>query len=291
MKFPSNALIAALTLTAASSAILARQIGPIDPEPRLRSAINTPGADPADRTECLIRPSEVVRLSTPVEGVVAAVLVERGASVRKGQIVARMDNRVQEQAVALAAARAHDASTIERLRAASAFADRRLARTERLLSRGFIPRATADQIRTEAEMANQALAEAQLANDMARIELEQAKAVVAQRVLRSPVTGVIVERSMSAGEFRGEQSHIFTIAQIDPLNVEAYLPVDRLKAIRLGQTMQVHPEPPFDQGYDARVTVIDRVVDSASGTFGVRLKLPNPDRQLRAGLKCSLQLP
>jgi multidrug efflux pump subunit AcrA (membrane-fusion protein) len=34
------------------------------------------------------------------------------------------------------------------------------------------------------------------------------------------------------------------------------------------------------------VTVVDRVVDAASGTFGVRLEVPNPNYRLPAGLKC-----
>ena len=40
--------------------------------------------------------------------------------------------------------------------------------------------------------------------------------------------------------------------------------------------------------YDAKVTVVDRVVDAASGLFGVRLELPNPDYKLSAGLKCQV---
>jgi len=36
------------------------------------------------------------------------------------------------------------------------------------------------------------------------------------------------------------------------------------------------------------VTIVDRMGDAASGTFGVRLSLPNPDNQIPAGLKCDL---
>ena len=40
--------------------------------------------------------------------------------------------------------------------------------------------------------------------------------------------------------------------------------------------------------YSAKVTVVDKLVDAASGTFGVRLELPNPGNQLPAGLKCRI---
>jgi len=38
------------------------------------------------------------------------------------------------------------------------------------------------------------------------------------------------------------------------------------------------------------VTVVDRVIDAASGTFGVRLDLPNPDLSIPGGLPCEIQL-
>ena len=49
------------------------------------------------------------------------------------------------------------------------------------------------------------------------------------------------------------------------------------------------PEAPLTGEYTAKVTVVDRVVDAASGTFGVRLELPNHDLKLPAGLKCSVR--
>jgi multidrug efflux pump subunit AcrA (membrane-fusion protein) len=42
--------------------------------------------------------------------------------------------------------------------------------------------------------------------------------------------------------------------------------------------------------YDARVTIIDRVIDSASSTFRVRLELPNPNHRIPAGLRCKVGL-
>ena len=56
----------------------------------------------------------------------------------------------------------------------------------------------------------------------------------------------------------------------------------------------IHPETtPTTPTYDpdgpltaSEVVVVDHVVDAASGTFGVRLALPNPDHSLPAGLKC-----
>ncbi len=53
----------------------------------------------------------------------------------------------------------------------------------------------------------------------------------------------------------------------------------------------VLPEEPVGGEHRAEVTVVDRVVDAASGTFGVRLELPNPDYAIPAGLKCRVEFP
>ena len=132
-------------------------------------------------------------------------------------------------------------------------------------------------------------AQAELTNRrLADLELQRTTAEVALRTIKSPVNGVVVERFMHPGEFP-KQEKILKIAQINPLRVEAYAPVAMLGKITVGMAAHVKPEPPLTGEYSAKVTVVDRVVDAASGTFGVRLELPNPDLKLPAGLKCSVR--
>ncbi len=142
-----------------------------------------------------------------------------------------------------------------------------------------LERATGAVQHAQAELSNRRLAD---------LELQRTSAEVALRTIRSPVHGVVVERFMHPGEFP-KQEKILKIAQIDPLRVEVYAPVAMLGKISVGQTAWVKPEPPITGEYGARVTVVDRVVDAASGTFGVRLELPNHDLKLPAGLKCTVR--
>jgi hypothetical protein len=58
--------------------------------------------------------------------------------------------------------------------------------------------------------------------------------------------------------------------------------------IQIGSNAQVRPQQPIGGSYTAIVTVVDQVLDAASGTFGVRLALPNPERQLPAGIRCKV---
>jgi multidrug efflux pump subunit AcrA (membrane-fusion protein) len=146
---------------------------------------------------------------------------------------------------------------------------------------------------TSVERASGAVAHAQaeLSNRrLADLELQRTAAEVGLRTIRSPINGVVVERFMSPGEFP-KQERIFKLAQIDPLRVEAYAPVSLLGKIAVGMEVQLKPEAPVSGVHRAKVTVVDRVVDAASGTFGVRMELPNPDLRMPAGLKCTVTVP
>ena len=78
------------------------------------------------------------------------------------------------------------------------------------------------------------------------------------------------------------------LAQIHPLYVEVIMAVANLGLVKVGMEAAVRPESPVGGLYNAKVIVVDRVVDAASGTFGVRLELPNPDYRLPPGLKCKV---
>jgi multidrug efflux pump subunit AcrA (membrane-fusion protein) len=146
-------------------------------------------------------------------------------------------------------------------------------------------------LRSEVEKASVAVARAraELANKrLAELELQRAAAELSQRIIRSPINGVVVERMLSPGEF-AKQSPVLKLAQIDPLRVEVFAPVTMLGKVRVGMRADILPASPVNGSHVGRVTVVDRVVHAASGTFGVRLELRNPGYKLPAGVKCRLR--
>lgn len=79
------------------------------------------------------------------------------------------------------------------------------------------------------------------------------------------------------------------IAQINPLNVEVILPVTMLGKVKKGMGGVIKPEAPSGVTYRANVVIVDPVVNAASGMFGVRLELPNPESRIPAGVKCQVE--
>jgi multidrug efflux pump subunit AcrA (membrane-fusion protein) len=125
---------------------------------------------------------------------------------------------------------------------------------------------------------------------LAELEFRRAAEVINRMTVRSPIDGVVVERYLSPGEYIENQA-IVKLAQIDPLNVEVIIPVALFASIKVGMRAKVIPEAPVGGQYTAEVKIVDRVIDAASGTFGVRLELPNPNYRLPAGLKCRVIFP
>lgn len=211
--------------------------------------------------ECLISPSQVVELGSPVVGVLESVAVERGDRVRTGQVIAQLQSGIERSAVELARIRA-------------AFDQRRVARNQELDQDELISEHERDEMRTQS-----ALSEIGLAEATERLEM---------RTIRSPINGVVVQRLHSPGELVQETA-IVTLAQINPLNVEVVLPVGMLGRVVVGDITMIRPADPVGGEYPAEVVIVDSVVDAASGTFGVRLELPNPDAELPAGLQCRVR--
>lgn len=208
----------------------------------------------------LIEPSEVVKLSSPVQGTLAEITVERGDRVRKGQTIARLNYNVEKAAVDLAQARVE-------------FAKRKVLRNEDLYQKELISIHEKDEMETELRVSE--------------LQLQEAKEKLELRTIRCTVEGVVVERLRSPGDYVGEDP-ILKIARINPLYVEVVVPAEKFGTIRKGMVATVKPEIPISGKFVAHVIIVDMVIDAASGTFGVRLVMPNPDYRLPAGLKCKV---
>lgn len=246
-------------------------------------------ADAAPATfDCVTEPSLTVKVGSPVAGIIADVDVGRGATVKRGQVIARLQSAVQQAAVAANKARAESRAEIEAKKAVLVQKTGVLKRKLGLAAQHVVSSQQVDDAEAEYNVAKQDVALARLNHQMAQIELAQSQAELAQRTIRSPIDGTVTQRLLGPGEFVGPQTDdtIVTIARISPLNVETYLPVRYYKLIKPGEIAIVRPKAPFSGARKAQVSVIDKVFDAASGTFGVRLKLANSDQAVPAGLRC-----
>lgn len=268
-------MIARALITSALVLVMAEAAGPAAP------------ARAAD-LDCLLQPREMVVVSTPVEGVVERALVDRGSIVDKGTVLAVLESTVEQHAVAIAALRAEQESAVKSSEVKVSFGTRRLERTDEMYRKSLVPLKDLDEAETAKIIAEYDLVDAKANKALARLEHERAKAALELRTIRSPLAGVVIERMRHPGELAARDYPLVKIAQLNPLRAEAFAPIALLGKITVGQPAVVVPEPPMSRPLEASVTVVDPIVDAASGTFAVRLELPNPGNRVPSGLKCTV---
>jgi membrane fusion protein, heavy metal efflux system len=238
---------------------------------------------------CLVEPNEVVEVGSPVVGLLERVHVDRGDVVKEGQVLAQLQADVERAAVTVAQTRAQKQAEMQSAASAYDFAQRKRARTESLFQANFISSQVRDEARTEAELAALRLKQAQEQRQQSSQELSFARTQLAQRTIKSPISGVVVERYMARGE-RAEEKPILRLAALDPLKVEVIMPASEFNTVRIGMPAAVTLDLPKLGERQAKVTHVDRVMDAASNTFRVRLALPNPNHALPAGVHCKVAI-
>ncbi len=230
----------------------------------------------------LIEPYEVVELGAPAAGIVAGVLVDRSSPVKKGQILVELRCSVEWAVYKKAKAMAKFSGEIGLQQTQLAFAQRVHERVKTLAA---ISSQDKDKAATEILLTQYRLEKAKENCVLAELEFQKARAVLAQHTIRSPISGVVMERYVSPGEYVNSQP-LLRVAQINPLRIEVIVPSQMFGKIRTGMTATILPELTEYGEKTANVTLVDKVIDSASSTFGVRLELPNTKQQMPSGMKC-----
>lgn len=249
------------------------------------SAIQPLQADESEQFECLVEPYQVVKVSSPVKGLIEQVQVDISDVVEQGQVLVELESSVEKATVEAARARAEMTGEIGARKADLDFKRRQAKRMKNLYIKKAVSSHEKDQAETDVTLASMELRKAREENTFASLELKRAEAIMNERVIKSPISGVVVERLINAGEFVREEP-ILSIAQLDPLRVEVMLPSSKFGSVKPGATVSILLESPVGKAVAAKVTKVDRVIDAASGTFVARLEVPNPGYRLPGGLKC-----
>ena len=256
----------------------------------LAMGVATVGADAAS-FECLIEPWQVIEIRSPVEGLIDKITVQRGDTIRKGQLLVELQSDAERSTIASARYRAEMEGRISSARNRLDFANKKLRRAIDLSEQNFVAPQAKDEAEAEKRLAESELQDAVESRELAKIEHRRAKDLLNLRILQSPINGVVVDRMLNVGDIAEAgtgRKPILKVAQIDPLRVEVLLPVGAFGKMQAGMRADVTAEG-FAGRHSATVKVVDQVFDAASGTFGVRLELPNPNGKLPAGLRCQVE--
>jgi len=244
--------------------------------------------------DCIIEPRQVLELRSPIEGLIERVNVDRGDFVRKGQELAVLDTAVDRVQAAIARQRSQMGGAVHSGESRVEFSTRKSQRAQELHRQNFMSAQVRDEAMTEKRLAEAELQDAIDNRKLAELEYKRQLEIIRLKTIRSPINGVVTERMLNPGELAEAgvgRKPMLKLAEIDPLHVEVLLPVEAYGDVKHGMAIEVIPEIPPGSRYHAKVKVIDRVLDAASGTFGVRLELPNLERKIPAGIRCQAGFP
>ena len=232
-----------------------------------------------------LEPYRKVTIHAKLNAIVESLLVEEGTNIRKGQVLARLDDReirneylqseiAVEQAELTqrqAQARANLSATIHE-RTLAAFA-------EKLVSKAQVDEAAF--VREIDDLASQA---AQRQHDVAKARLEAARIQLEGTEISSSIDGVLTERLIAVGDRVDVLQPVFTVAEFFPLQARVFVPAADANRLNVGQEAAVQLEIFPDQAFTGAIKMINPTVDAASGTVKVTIEIQQNGNRLRPGL-------
>ena len=251
-------------------------------------------AAPADESYIASGPVVVenqVDVQAQREGIVFQVFGDTGTTVRKGQLLALLDNRQLGAEKKAARARMRSSQADEKnWEAESKVAEVDLERAEEMWKSQLITKQALDHARYkvvsgkyEAEREHESARNAEAMLQSLELEIEKTRIV-------APFEGVVGRRYVRAGQKVAVGDRLFWVTATAPLRVKFTLPERFLGRIENGQQVEVSAAIAENQKHMARVIQVSPVVDAASGTIEVLAELIGPAGNWRPGMAANIQI-
>lgn len=224
------------------------------------------------------------------DGVVARITADVGTRVRRGDVLAQLDDR---QLTAQ-----HDAAVAKSLAAAQdeqnwateiKLSEIDLQRDEELFKYKLITQQQLDHARYKVVGARQEHEREVQTTRQAQDEAKALEVELAKTRITAPFDGVVARRYIRAGQSVAKNDRLFWVTATAPLNVRFTLPQEMIAKIKTGQMVSV-TGPGGGPEYQARVTLVSPVVDPASGTIEVQARVEGEPTDLRPGMTVSVKV-
>lgn len=217
------------------------------------------------------RPLRHATLSAQVSGIASEVHFRPGDAVRQGDVLVRIDT--SDLALSLEQARANMAATRVQLE----LAERQLASTETLAGRGL---SSASSL--ESAQSNVSATRAQLAALAAQVEA--AEASIAKATIRAPFDGIVSTRNVEPNQNVGAGTQLFSLVDLERIEVEANLPLGRMEEVAPGQVVELQIESNRNRMFTGTVDRINPVAREGTRTITLYATLDNDDGFLKGGM-------
>lgn len=279
-----GAVIALLVIGALAAAIAARVIKRGQDERRDPHAALTMEFTPADLTYASVRPLNrwlpisgtlqplnQALVKAKVSGAIRDIKVREGDSVKVDQVIARFDTADLDAKVA------ERVGALESAKAQLALATKTRAMNLKLLDQKFISQNAFDSSESGFNVAAGSVKSAGAQLQIAQIALRDA-------AVRSPLTGVIAKRHVQPGEKVPFDAPLFTIVDLNDLELQAMVPASDVPEIGVGMRVDLRVDGFADRRFAGRIDRINPTAEPGTRAILVYVTLKNNDASLRGGM-------
>jgi RND family efflux transporter MFP subunit len=233
-------------------------------------------------------PYKEIAVSAPVTGVVTRMHVREGDTVVVGQPMAELNQDVYRVGLEIAQLakelRGQREAAIAELRLRrQRLHNLQLLRTDHHASEEEVARAAA-----EVEMAEAQVLAVEESLQVKALEHQRAAAQLEERIIRSPIDGLIVQIQKEPGEYVSPANPgIVTVVQLSPLLATFSVPAAVAETLATGQQvdLRIAPSPAL---VTATVEYASPIINAESDTVMVKVRIPNSNGNYRSGQKCVL---
>jgi RND family efflux transporter MFP subunit len=217
-----------------------------------------------------LEPEQAATVRAEVGGPVLRTNVEAGQRVKRGQVLATIDDRAVRDSYLSSRSAVRSAQT------ALDLARRNLERTERLEQAGALPERDLETARLDVTNAEGALADARARLTGAEEQLEDTR-------VRAPFDGMVSERQADAGDVVQVGAALVSIVDPSRLRLEASVPADQIGRLQPGTDVEFTVMG-VEREITGQIERINPVVDSTTRQVRIYVSIPNLDQALVAGL-------
>lgn len=218
-----------------------------------------------------LQPFNQTIIRAEVAAVIQEISVRRGERVKKGQLLARLDT------ADLAARLREKQSNLDSARSSLNLAEINRTKAVTLTQRGVKSQTALDEAENawRTASANVAALEQQVA---------MARKAVGDAAIYAPIDGLVAERFANPGERVAVDGKLFSIADLDVMEMEALVPARDVPQLKTGQKVVLRVEGFGDRFFDGHIERINPTAQSGSRSIPVYILLRNPDLTLRGGM-------
>lgn len=246
-----------------------------------------------------VTPTEVVKLSFKIPGVISNVSVDEGDRVTQGQVIANMDQ--SDYLIKVKAAQSEYDSAklkiesevpakLEQAQAGYELTKITYDRLKVLYEEEAITQAQFDEISTKLKVDENTLKQAKEARNIVETKLRVAEAAldaansnIKDTTIYSPIDGVILKKIFQSGEVTSAGYPVVAIGKVDKVWIEVGISDQYINSIKKGQKVSVYGYG-IDKSMEGTVDKITSLANEKTRTFPVKILVDNSNGELKSGM-------